>query len=103
MMAKPKGDKGKVMIRAKEYVCPACNYTVEKEAYEDTLSCSIQYVCPACTYAGDATVPFKRKTWQGVKAIVFECAQCKEKTGVTKKMKNAKKKESAQEPDDDDF
>ena len=106
MMSKPRGDKGKVMIRAKEYACPACKYTSEKSAYEDTLSCNIQYVCPACKHSGETTAPFKRKTWQGVKAIVFECAECKAKTGITKKMKVGKKKgaENAEIEDaDDDF
>lgn len=101
MMGKPKGDKGKVMIRAKEYVCPACNYTAEKEAYEETLSCNVQYVCPACRHSGEATVPFKRKTWQGAKAIVFECGKCKEKIGITKKLKQAKKKNTEEDADDD--
>ena len=101
MMGKPVDD-GHIKIRAKEYVCPSCKYTVEKEEYEDTLSCDIIYTCPKCQFQGETTAPFKRKTWQGVKAIVFECGKCKEKLGVTKKMKEGKKK-GKEDPDDDDF
>jgi ssDNA-binding Zn-finger/Zn-ribbon topoisomerase 1 len=94
-MGKPVGSNGKVKIRAKEYICPACSYAVEKVAYEETLTCDIQYVCPKCSFKGETSVPYKRKTFQGVKAIVFQCEKCKEKIPVTKKLKEA------EEPDDD--
>ncbi len=101
MMGKPTED-GKVKIRAKEYVCPACKYTVEKTAYEDTLTCDVVYTCPKCKHQGEASVPYKRKAWQGVKAIVFECGKCREKLGVTKKMKEGKKKGEEDADDGDD-
>ena len=101
MMGKPV-EGGKVKVRAKEYVCPACEYTVEKVAYEETLSCDIIYTCPKCRHQGETTVPFKRKAWQGAKAIVFQCEKCKEKLGVTKKMKEWKKGGEDLE-DEDDF
>ena len=101
MMGKPV-DGGKVKIRAKEYVCPACSYTAEKLEYEATLTCDIIYTCPKCKHEGEASVPYKRKAWQGVKAIVFECGKCKEKLGITKKLKEGKKKDEDAD-DDDDF
>ena len=37
LIGKPKDPKtGKPKIRATEYVCPECGYTVEKQKYEDT-------------------------------------------------------------------
>lgn len=102
MMGKPVGDGGSVKIRAKEYVCPACKYTVEKVEYEETLTCNIMYTCPKCKNQGEATAPYKRRAWQGVPAIVFECGKCKEKLGVTKKLKEGKKK-SEVDTEDDDF
>ena len=90
-MGKPV-DKGKVKIRAKEYVCPECNYTVPKEEYEPTLTVNVQYTCPYCGKSGEATTPYKRKSFKGVQAYVFECNDCGEKIGITKKMKVPKKK-----------
>ncbi|MBW2972658.1 hypothetical protein KY359_06490 [Candidatus Woesearchaeota archaeon] len=87
-MGKPVDEKtGKVKIRAKEYVCPECGYTVEKKAYEDTLTCEIKYTCPECGNTGDAEAPFKRKKFQGMDAVVFQCGKCKAKIPITKKMK----------------
>ena len=53
-MGKPKDEKtGKPKIRAKEYVCPECSNTVEKEEYEETLMCEIKYTCPKCKHQGE--------------------------------------------------
>lgn len=90
-MGKPV-EKGKVKIRATEYVCPACGYTEDKKTHEDKLTVSVEYTCPYCDNVGEAQTPFKRKTWQGVKAYVFECGKCKEKIGITKRMAGPKKK-----------
>ncbi len=92
LMGKPRKDDGKVKIRAKEYVCPECNYTVEKKEYEETLTASVAYICPHCKHEAETEIPFKRKTYQGVKAIVFNCESCNEKIPITKKMKEPKKK-----------
>ncbi|MBU1201081.1 MAG: hypothetical protein KJ583_01410 [Nanoarchaeota archaeon] len=89
LMGKPV-EKGKIKTRAEEYICPKCKYTVPKEEYEDTLTCNIQYTCPACRFEGEIQVPFKRKKFKGADAVVFECAKCKEKIPVTKKMKRLK-------------
>ncbi len=97
IMGKPIGPAGKVKIRAKEYVCPSCSYTVEKQAFEDTLTANIEYTCPKCNNSGEVQVPFKRKKVKffdekkgkdvSVEAVQFLCQKCKEKLNVTKKMK----------------
>ncbi|MGM5484910.1 MAG: hypothetical protein ACQEP1_03485 [Nanobdellota archaeon] len=92
LMGKPVDPKtGDVKIRAKEYKCPECGYTVEKKEYEESLDCDIKYKCPFCNHEGEKTVPYKRKTYKGVKAIVFNCDECNEKIALTKKMKPPKK------------
>lgn len=100
MMGKPV-EKGKVKIRAKEYICPACNHTVEKTEYEDTLTANIAYTCMHCSNKGETTIPFKRKTFEGAKALVFQCDKCKGKIPITKKMKETGKKDSEEVPDED--
>ncbi len=95
MMGKPI-EGGKVRIRAKEYKCNECGYTVAQEEYEPTLIMGITYTCPYCRHEGEATTNYKRKTFEGVQAYIFECGECKKKIGITKKMKKGKKKS---EPD----
>jgi uncharacterized CHY-type Zn-finger protein len=93
LMSKPINEKtGRPKIRAKEYVCPECGYTVDKQEYEDSLTCNIEYTCPECSHEGKTRVPYKRKTYFGVKAIVFHCDNCNHKLGITKKLKAPKKK-----------
>ena len=92
-MGKPVDKKtGKPKIRAKEYVCPGCNYTVPKEEFEETCEMEVQYTCPDCGKEGEATTLYKLKSFEGVKAYVFECSHCGKKLGITKKMKEPKKK-----------
>lgn len=103
LMGKPRdGKTGKVKVRAKEYVCPECDHTVEKKEYEESLTGMASYTCPACKKKGEAEFPFKRKTYKGVKAFVFDCQHCGEKIPVTKKMKEgkSKKKKGDAVPDD---
>ncbi|RJQ21191.1 hypothetical protein C4580_03025 [Candidatus Woesearchaeota archaeon] len=103
-MGKPRDEKtGAVKIRAKEYICPACNYTVEKTEYEDTLTANIAYTCPHCKAKGETQIPFKRKSFEGVKALVFLCDKCKGKIPITKKMKAVGKKGEEADMDDDDI
>lgn len=88
LMGKPVDEKtGKVKVRSKEYLCPECGYRVEKKAYEESLQCEIKYTCPDCGNEGETSVPFKRRTWQGMKAVLFQCDKCKAKLGITKKLK----------------
>ena len=97
IMGKPRDPKtGKPKIRAEEYVCPKCNYTLEKEAYEDTLTANIEYTC-SCAQSGGVQMPFKRKKVQRfdeesqkkvtVDSIRFQCQGCGKNIDVTKKMK----------------
>lgn len=88
MMGKPVDPKtGKVKVRAKEYVCPECNFTIEKKAYEESLKCEIKYRCPECGHEGEAEVPFRRRKFKGMDAVVFQCGKCGAKIPITKKMK----------------
>ena len=91
LMGKPV-EKGKVKIRAKEYVCGECGYTEDKKEHEESLTVCVKYTCPHCENKGEAEIPFKRKSFQGVQAFVFQCEKCNEKIGITKKMKDPKKK-----------
>jgi len=100
LMGKPQED-GKIKIRAKEYVCSECGYKEGKYEYENKLTCNIKYTCPYCLFEGEIQVPFKRRTYQGVPAIVFECSKCKGKIAITKKMKDPKEKGSSAGFDDD--
>ena len=99
IMGKPRDKKGKVLIRAKEYVCPSCGYTVEKQAYEDSLTANAEYKCPACGSSGEAQVPYKRKNIEGIPTLRFQCAKCKVNIDVTKKMKEKKKGKGDDAPD----
>jgi len=98
LMGKPRDEKtGKVKIRSKEYVCPECGYTMEKGAYEDTLTANIQYTCPYCGHKGEHQMSFKRKKIQvfdeetqkkkTVDALKFKCKKCGKDILITKKMK----------------
>lgn len=93
-MGKPRDEKtGDVKIRAKEYVCPACKYTVEKKEYEESLNAEIKYVCPKCKFSGEIEIQFKRKKVEGVDALVFKCQKCNERILVTKKLKTVGSKD----------
>lgn len=101
-MHKPKGDDGHIKIRAKEYQCGACKHTVSKDEYEPTLTCDVKYTCPGCGKSGEASVPFKRVSFQGVKAVVFPCVSCGQKIGITKKLAAGKKKKGKDAESDED-
>jgi predicted RNA-binding Zn-ribbon protein involved in translation (DUF1610 family) len=90
-MGKPV-DKGKVKIRAKEYVCPACGYTEEKREHEETLQLECQYTCPECGKQGESTGKYVRKSYKGVQSFIVECEHCQAKIPLTKKLKAIKKK-----------
>jgi len=91
LMGKPLDSKtGKPKIRAKEYVCPECGYTAEKEAYEETLTAEAKYTCPHCKKKGEASAPFKRKKVKGVETLRLKCQHCGGNIDVTKKMAEGK-------------
>ena len=98
LMGKPVDEKtGKVKIRAKEYTCKECGYTVEAESYASTLNANIQYDCPHCGSHGEIQIPFKRKKVkifdekEGKKKTVdvlrFQCQKCEKDIDISKKMK----------------
>lgn len=105
-MTKPLDEKtGRFKVRATDYMCQECKYTEEKKTHEAKLFANAIYTCPACHKQGEGTVSYSRKTFQGVKAILFSCQHCKAAIPVTKKMKETKKKKGkdvVEAPDDDD-
>jgi ssDNA-binding Zn-finger/Zn-ribbon topoisomerase 1 len=110
LMQKPVDSKtGKFKVRATEYVCLKCSYSEPKKEHEEKLFAEAHYTCPECDKQGEGRVPYARKTYQGVKAILFECEHCKVKLPVTKKLKDVKKKagkkkaEEVNLDDEDDF
>jgi DNA-directed RNA polymerase subunit RPC12/RpoP len=93
IMGKPVDPKtGKVKRRAEIYVCSECGHEVNSKEFDETLTVEIQYTCPFCGKSGEATTEYKRKSYKGVPAYVFKCVHCGEKIGITKKMKEPKKK-----------
>lgn len=88
-MGKPV-EKGKVKIRAKEYVCPECGHTEDKPEHEAKLTVDVVYKCPHCGNEGETHTEYKRKSFQGVPSYVFVCDSCNKKIGITKKMKKGK-------------
>ena len=92
LMGKPIKPDGKPKMRAKEYVCPECGFTVEKEEYEESLTASADITCPECGKDAELEVPYKRKKIKGVVTLRFECPHCQASIDVTKKMKVPKTK-----------
>ena len=96
LMGKPV-EKGKIKIRAKEYICPECKYTIDKDKYEPTLLVNIKYTCPYCSNPGEISIPFVRKKVaftdettgkkQLVESMRFQCQKCSKNIDITKKMK----------------
>ncbi len=97
IMGKPRDSKGKVRTRADEYVCSSCGYSVEKKAYEESLTANAEYTCQACGSSGEAQIQFKRKNIEGIPTLRFQCVKCKANIDVTKKMKEKKGKGSEAE------
>ena len=92
IMGKPKKKDGKVDKKADHYVCYSCNHTESNEEVENSLVVNVEYKCPHCGNESETTTEFKRKTFQGVPSYVFVCGKCDEKIGITKKLKEPKKK-----------
>jgi len=97
-MTKPVDEKtGKYKIRAKEYSCRECGYTVDAEAYGETLTANIIYTCPHCGHKAETSIPFKRKKakifyeaeakQKTVELLRFPCGKCGKNVDITKKMK----------------
>ena len=92
LMGKPKNKDGKVKVRAKEYVCPECGYSVAKAEYQETLTANVEYTCPQCKHHAETQLPFKRKRIKGVLTLRVACENCGAPIDVTKKFKKPKKK-----------
>jgi predicted RNA-binding Zn-ribbon protein involved in translation (DUF1610 family) len=102
LMGKPI-EKGKIRIRAEEYVCPSCGYTEEKLEHEKKLTIAVKYTCPHCDKEGFSEGPYKRKTYMGASSYLVDCEHCGGKIAITKRMKEPKKKGAKAMPllDDD--
>ena len=84
--------KGKIKVRATEYVCPACGFTEQKVEHEESLELQATYTCPECNKEGESTCMYKRKNHLGVLSYVVECEHCGAQLPITKKLKEIKKK-----------
>ena len=103
IMGKPQKKGGKLDKKADHYDCYSCGYQESNEQVENNLIVNVEYKCPHCGNEGEATTEYKRKTFEGVPSYVFECQKCRKKIGITKKLKEPKKKKSeAQENSKDD-
>lgn len=98
LMGKPKNPKtGKAKIRASEFVCPECNFTLDETTYEEKLTINVKYKCSYCKNESELQLPFKRKKAQRfneesqkketVECIAFPCSKCGKNIYITKKMK----------------
>jgi predicted RNA-binding Zn-ribbon protein involved in translation (DUF1610 family) len=90
LMGKPTHPDGRIKVRAGEYVCPECGFAVPKQEYEDSLTACVDYTCPSCGNEGEAEIPFKRKSINGVPTLRVDCSKCGTHIDVTKKMKKPK-------------
>ncbi len=91
LLSKPVDEKtGKPKVRSNIYVDDEGNeYPVEE--INPTLKLEIKYKSPYNGEEGETTIPYKRKTYQGVPAFVFQDSEGN-KIPITKKMKQPKKK-----------
>lgn len=92
LMGKPEKKGGKIDKKADYYGCSSCGYKESNEDFEKSLVLNVEYKCPYCGNEGETTSEYKRKTFEGVPSYVFECQKCHKKIGLTKKLKQTKKK-----------
>lgn len=97
IMGKPQKKNGKLDKKADHYICYSCGYTESNEQVEISLVINIEYKCPHCGNEGETTAEYKRKSFEGVQSYVFECQKCKKKIGLTKKLKEGKKKKKSED------
>ncbi|MEK6983090.1 MAG: hypothetical protein AABX33_00825 [Nanoarchaeota archaeon] len=96
-MNKPRKKSGAIDKKAEHYVCESCSYQESNEQIENSLVLNVEYRCPYCSDEGETTSEFKRKTFEGVPSFVFECQKCHKLIGLTKKMKEKKRKKEDSE------
>ena len=94
IMGKPMKKNNKIDKKADHYVCYKCGYMESNDQVENSLAINVDYKCPHCGFEGETTTEYKRKSFEGVPSYVFECQKCRKKIGLTKKLKEAKKKKS---------
>ena len=99
-MGKPQKKGGKIDKKADHYVCYSCGHQENNEEVENSLVVNVEYKCPHCGNESETTTEYKRKTFEGVQSYVFECQKCHKKIGITKKLKESKKKKSNDEESD---
>ena len=92
IMGKPVKKGGRIDKKASYYVCSSCGYQESSEQMENSLLINIDYKCPQCGDEGETATEYKRKSFEGVPSYVFECQKCHKKIGITKKLKEGKKK-----------
>lgn len=92
IMGKPRKKNGKIDKKADHYVCYSCGYSEGNQQVEDSLTINIDYKCPHCGNEGETTTEYKRRSFEGIQSYVFECQKCHKKIGLTKKLKEPKKK-----------
>jgi DNA-directed RNA polymerase subunit RPC12/RpoP len=93
-LRKPSTKSGKPDKKSPIYVCKNCRYEEKNEEAEKDLILNIEYKCPHCGNEGETTSEYKRKIFEGVPSYVFECQKCHKKIGLTKKLKDTKRRES---------
>jgi len=102
VLRKPSTKSGKPDKKSPIYACKSCRYEESNEQVENNLTINIEYKCPHCGNEGETTTEYKRKSFQGVPAFVFECQKCHQKIGLTKKLKESKKKKGEDDEDNDE-
>lgn len=90
-MSKPQKKSGKIDKKAEHYVCYSCGYEESDEETENNLILNVEYKCSHCGNEGEMTTEYKKKSFYGVKAYVFNCQKCGQKIGITQKLKEPKK------------
>jgi len=91
-IGKPIKKNGKVDKKAEHFECHVCKHQMSAEEAENLSKLEVQYKCPYCSFEGETTTEYKRKAFEGVPSYLFECQKCNKKIGITKKLKNTKKK-----------
>jgi hypothetical protein len=99
VLGKPIKKTGAIDKKSETCVCSSCGYTEPTEQAESGLTLNVDYKCPYCGNEGQTTAKYERKVFEGVPSYIFECTKCGKKIGLTKKLKEPKKKSK---PADDD-
>lgn len=95
LMGKPVDEKtGKVKIRSSIFVCPECGREEKKAVHTKKLTMQVRYTDETGKEWKKAETEYKLRTWQGMKAYVFDNEFTGKPMGVTKrlKLKSEKKK-----------